>query len=108
MSLPSVALVLTLLIWQIAARLRWKIRWRTIPLMWLESFALAAPLLLVAMVISRAHSVLAATQVGQTSIRSLDVVAKASMAVGAGIYEELLFRMAVMGGLHMLLLTWPR
>lgn len=103
MSLPSVALVLTLLIWQIAARLRWKIRWRTIPLMWLESFALAAPLLLVAMVISRAHSVLAATQVGQTSIRSLDVVAKASMAVGAGIYEELLFRMAVMGGLHMLL-----
>ena len=25
------------------------------------------------------------------------------MAVGAGIYEELLFRMAVMGGMHMLL-----
>ena len=103
MSLPSVALFLTLLIWQITARLRWKIRGRTIPLMWLESFALASPLLVVAMVISRAHSVLAVTQVGQTSIRSLDVVAKASMAVGAGIYEELLFRMAVMGGLHMLL-----
>jgi len=103
MSLPSVALILTLLIWQVVARFPWKIHWRTIPLMWLESFALAAPLLVVAMVISRAHSVLAATQVGQTSIRSLDVLAKASMAVGAGIYEELLFRMAVMGGMHMLL-----
>ena len=103
MSLPSVALILTLLIWQVMSRLPWKIRWRTIPLMWLESFALAAPLLVLAAVIGRAHFVMASNQVGEDSIRALDVVGRASMAAGAGIYEELLFRMALMGGLHMLL-----
>ena len=103
MSLPSIALILTLLIWQIVARFPWRIRWRTIPLMWLESFALSAPLLVVAMVIGRTHFLFADNQVGDASIRSLDIVAKVSMAVGAGIYEELLFRMALLGGLHMLL-----
>ena len=103
MSLPSVALILTLLIWQVMSRLPWKIRWRTIPLMWLESFALAAPLLVLAAVIGRAHFVMASNQVSEDSIRALDVVGRASMAAGAGIYEELLFRMALMGGLHMLL-----
>ena len=103
MSLPSVALILTLLIWQVVARFSWKIHWRTIPLMWLESFALAAPLLVLAAVIGRAHFVMASNQVSEDSIRALDVVGRASMAAGAGIYEELLFRMALMGGLHMLL-----
>ena len=103
MSLPSVALILTLLIWQVVARFSWKIHWRTIPLMWLESFALAAPLLVLAAVIGRAHFLMASNQVSEDSIRALDVVGRASMAAGAGIYEELLFRMALMGGLHMLL-----
>ena len=103
MSLPSVALILTLLIWQVVARFSWKIYWRTIPLMWLESFALAAPLLVLAAVIGRAHFLMASNQVNEDSIRTLDVVGRASMAAGAGIYEELLFRMALMGGLHMLL-----
>ncbi len=103
MSLPSVALVLTLLIWQLAARSPWTIRWRAVAFMWLESFALAAPLLAVAAVIGRAHLFMATSQVGEEAIRSLDFVGRASMAAGAGIYEELLFRMALMGGVHMLL-----
>ena len=103
MSLPSLALILTLFIWQLVARLPWKIRWRTIPYMWLESFALSAPLLVVALVIGRARLMMSSGQIGEESIRSLDFVGRASMAAGAGIYEELLFRMALMGGLHMLL-----
>ncbi|MSR33409.1 MAG: CPBP family intramembrane metalloprotease [Phycisphaerales bacterium] len=103
MSLPSLALICTLLIWQIVARLPWKILWKTIPFMWLESFALAAPLLVVAILIGRVHVLLATNQAGEQSIRALDFVGRASMAAGAGIYEELLFRMALMGALHMLL-----
>jgi hypothetical protein len=108
LSLPSLALVLTLLIWQVAARLPWSVRWRTIPLMWLESFALATPLLVAALALGRAHLALAAGGAGEDAVRSLDVVGRASMAAGAGLYEELLFRMAVMGGLHMLLFDVAR
>ncbi len=103
MSLPSVALILTLLIWHIVAGLPWIIRWRTIAFMWMESFALAAPLLVVAAVIGRAHLLMGGNEVSEDSIRSLDIAGRASMAAGAGIYEELLFRMAIMGGLHMVL-----
>ena len=91
MSLPSVALILTLLIWQIVAGLPWIIRWRTIAFMWMESFALAAPLLVFAAVIGRAQLLMGGNQVSEDSIRSLDIVGRASMAAGAGIYEELLF-----------------
>ncbi|MCE9618837.1 MAG: CPBP family intramembrane metalloprotease [Planctomycetes bacterium] len=108
MSLPSLALVLTLLIWQAVARLPWSIRWRAIPFMWLESFALAAPLLVLAIAIGRAHLAMGGGAVSEDSIRSLDFVGRASMAAGAGIYEELLFRMALMGGLHMLLFDVAR
>ena len=83
MSLPSLALILTLFIWQLVARLPWKIRWRTIPYMWLESFALSAPLLVVALVIGRARLMMSSSQIGEESIRSLDFVGRASMAAGA-------------------------
>jgi membrane protease YdiL (CAAX protease family) len=33
----------------------------------------------------------------------MDTLTRLSMALGAGVYEELVFRMAIMGGLHMLL-----
>jgi hypothetical protein len=101
LSLPALGLVLTLLAWQVIGRFPWKLRAATLGCMFVESFALAAPLLPVGMLLSSMESTLMAPSTG--SIQQMGLMQRAAMAAGAGVYEELAFRMVVMGGLHMLL-----
>ena len=94
--LPAVALVLVLLIQHVLTRNSWAIRPRTIGLMASESFALALPLLLLAMVMTTAP--LAAA----SGLAELPWQARATIALGAGLYEELLFRMILIEALHLI------
>ncbi|NBX24951.1 MAG: CPBP family intramembrane metalloprotease [Planctomycetes bacterium] len=102
LSLPAVGLVMTLLAWQVIGRFPWRFRWSTVGCMAAESVAMAAPLLPLGLLASRFDAGLWAAS-GDASMRSLDALSRLTMAAGAGIYEELVFRMAVMGALHMLL-----
>lgn len=102
LSLPAVGLALTLLAWQVIGRFPWRFRWSTVAGMAGESVAMAAPLLPLGLLASRFGGGLCAVS-GEASLRGMDSVSRLTMAAGAGIYEELVFRMGVMGALHMLL-----
>lgn len=91
--LPGVALLLTLLIWHVLARNPWHIQGWAMPLMLAESLLYAAPLLLI-------------TQLRLTAGGGLDsvLVQQTILAIGAGIYEELVFRLYLITGIMLLLI----
>jgi membrane protease YdiL (CAAX protease family) len=96
MWLPGVALLLTLLIWHILARHSWRVRIWMLPLMALESIVLTMPLFVLGQVM--------ALQAGQGSADSaLALRGQVVLALGAGIYEELVFRLYLIAGLSRLL-----
>ena len=91
--LPGVALLLTLLIWHVLARNPWHIQGWAMPLMLAESVLYAGPLLLITQLRLSAGGVLDSLLVQQTIL-----------AVGAGIYEELVFRLYLITGIMLLLI----
>jgi membrane protease YdiL (CAAX protease family) len=114
--LPGIALVVVLLVWQIISRNPWRVRRGTLAGMLLESIVWTFPLLVLAQLLASAGAPaddappLAASLVGQappadatTSLESLPLAARATIAIGAGLYEELLFRLVAIAFLHLLL-----
>lgn len=91
--LPGIALVLTLLIWHLLARNSWHIQGWAMPLMLAESVLLAAPLLII-------------TQLRLSAGGGIDgaLVQQMILAIGAGIYEELVFRLYLITGIMLLLI----
>jgi len=106
--LPGVMLVVVLLTWQALSRRSWKIDGQTVGLMFLESAALAVPLFLAVQLVAQAFGwgatfapsvpALAAAD----PIRELSVPGRIAISIGAGLYEELIFRMALIAVLHTL------
>lgn len=85
--LPGVLLVLVLLGWHIALRLPWKVRGQTLVMMAGESLALAIPLIGLNWFLAR---------VGQGNMLQAGLPwDNLLLSVGAGIYEELVFRLIV-------------
>ena len=103
--LPGLIVVITLLAWHLAKGYTWQVRARTILGMAIESFLFAWPVWVFCNLIfpmapaASAYAPLAAT-VSNTEI----IAANAVLMIGAGIYEELLFRLALIS-LTTLLLT---
>jgi hypothetical protein len=99
--LPALAVVAVLLSWHIARRDEWNFRISLLPLMLLESVAWAVPLLGVYFLFSpRAPIYL---PVGEWKLM-------ASLYLGAGVYEELIFRLAAFSLLSFFLIDlarWP-
>jgi membrane protease YdiL (CAAX protease family) len=92
--LPALAVVGILLGWHIARRDAWQVDVATLFGMTLESLVLAVPLM--------AIGVLAARYV--TMIAAADSRGLLILSIGAGIYEELVFRLIAFTGLHFLFL----
>lgn len=111
--LPGLALAAVLLVWHVMARDRWEIHVKVLGGMFVESCMWALPLVVLAAASSHARASLAALAqavagVGieadpQASLRSLNVGARLTIAVGAGLYEEMLFRLVGIAILHFLL-----
>jgi membrane protease YdiL (CAAX protease family) len=93
--LGGIAIITTLFIWHVFANNRWKIQIHVIGLMALESILFAIPLLLFGAVLG--GYITAATP---TEIQSLGIFEKIAVSIGAGLYEELLFRMIIIAGVH--------
>jgi hypothetical protein len=83
--LPPLVLVAALVIWHRQRRQRWRVYWSALPLMLAESVALALPLLALSTLFE-----------APPRARWLD-------ALGAGLYEELVFRLLLISGLAWLL-----
>lgn len=90
---PAVLLVLTLVLWHIFKHDRWRVNLTTLCGMVLESLLLAIPLLLIGLICQR--TLLASTR--------HSVGAMWGLACGAGVYEEMVFRMFLCGGAKFLL-----
>lgn len=90
--LPGVALLATLLIWHMLSRASWQLRVWALPLMLLESVVLTAPLL-----------ALGALALQAGGAQTLGLPEQMVIALGAGIYEELVFRLLLISLLLMLL-----
>lgn len=104
LSLPGVLLVAILLAWQVTARNPWRAQPATIGLMAVESLLAAAALVLVARVIASVPGgglPLGFAGTGAGGLRSLSLGGKLAISVGAGLYEEMVFRLGLMS-----LLTW--
>jgi len=112
--LPGVALLLTLLIWHwLTPRARWRVRPPVLGRMLLESIAWVLPFLVLSVLLgalgigasSHAATALAGTGPG---IYDQPWPARLTIAIGAGIYEELLFRLIGFALVHAIVVDLAR
>lgn len=105
--LGGVAVVVVLLTWHVLSRQRWTIDYPALGIMALESVALAMPLLVLAGLIVReaapAVNLLASATAPANLLANQGLGAKVAISIGAGLYEELLFRMMLIAVIHTLL-----
>lgn len=100
LSLPAIGLVLTLLAWQVIGRFAWIVRLSAVAGMHLEGVAMAVPLAAINLL---ASGRLGGDAAALGALADRDTLTRVTVAIGAGVYEELVFRMGVMGAVHMLL-----
>ncbi len=95
--LPGLAVVVILLSWHIVARHKWRFEPGLYLGMAVESIALAIPLLVLALIwgAHKAQAVEAGAPPGWTAELMFDI--------GAGVYEELFFRLMIIAVAHLLL-----
>lgn len=91
--LPALAVVGILLAWHIARNDPWRVHTSTLLGMLLESILLAIPLIFICLAVA-----------SYLPLAGGDLQGKAIMSLGAGIYEELIFRLCAMTILHLALI----
>ncbi len=100
LALPAIAVLAILVIWQMLSRREWSVHLPTVGLMAIEGALLALPLLVAAQVITRVAVPAWAGPHAVDSVAQLTPFARLTMSIGAGIYEELIFRMVLLALLH--------
>jgi len=97
LSLPAAALVVVLLVWQVIARRAWTLHLPTVGFMAVESVLTALPIVVLGWLLA------ALPWASVPEPRSLGMTGQIAVAVGAGLYEELLFRLVLISLIHSLL-----
>lgn len=108
--MPGALIIAVLLIWQTLAREPWRINGRTLIGMTIEAIVLAIPLLVFGQLIARVAAMdgggvasAAMTAAGPSvDFQHLALLDRIAISVGAGLYEELVFRMLILAILHAL------
>ncbi len=106
LSLPALGLLFVLLSWQLLSRRPWAVRLGTVGLMFAESACAAVPLLVLSQVLARAMAVGLPDAASQ--VDALPMFGKITVAIGAGLYEEFVFRMVLILFLHTLFVDLMR
>jgi membrane protease YdiL (CAAX protease family) len=106
LSLPGILLVAILVSWQVLRRGPWIVDLSVVGRMYLESAALALPLLVFSGLVARAAPAVALAQdaaggavAASADFASLPFAGQVAVSIGAGLYEELVFRMALITAL---------
>ncbi|HMN96539.1 MAG TPA: CPBP family glutamic-type intramembrane protease [Phycisphaerales bacterium] len=99
--LPGIVLVAVLVAWQVLSREPWRPRWAVPWIMALESLVLAMPLLVLGQIVQRTLPLVAAPV--EERIVALDLWGRLVISLGAGLYEEFIFRMLLIAVIHTLL-----
>lgn len=93
--LGGIVIITILIIWHISTGDRWKIKPYVLAFMAIESVAFAIPLLLFGAVLGGY-----AASATSSPINSLGLFEKIAISIGAGLYEELIFRMILIASVH--------
>ena len=97
LSFPSMVIFVVLLLWHVLSRHAWRPSWPTIGLMVVESALLTLPLV----VLSRfVHELVPMAGQAEPILRGLGPMGLIAISIGAGLYEELLFRMLLFFLVH--------
>jgi Type II CAAX prenyl endopeptidase Rce1-like len=102
--LGGIAIVVVLLVWHILTRDAWRIDLRVVGYMAVETIIITLPLLVLSQVIRRplaAEAFLAFSRA--PGVRELSFLSRSAIGIGAGLYEELIFRMLLIAVIHTLL-----
>ncbi len=99
--LGGAAIIVVLLVWHVMAHDPWRIEPTTHALMFAESLAFTIPLLLLALLLG--DSTAAAVLSAAPDLADMNLGSRLTISIGAGLYEELLFRMMLIAVLHTLL-----
>ncbi|MBX3380872.1 MAG: CPBP family intramembrane metalloprotease [Phycisphaeraceae bacterium] len=105
--LPAITLVVVLLLWHVLNRDSWRIRPGVLLGMALESCVLMIPLLVLGLIMNAKSQpgglVAMAVQQGPVDLRALSWQERLTLSIGAGLYEELVFRLVLITGVHLIL-----
>lgn len=107
--LPGITLAAVLLLWHLLVRDPWKVRPMTLVGMLAESAMWVLPLIVFGQLLLGGHTPAAfAPGAGGSPAAAHPWQARLTLAIGAGIYEELLFRLVMVTGVHFLLVDLLR
>lgn len=107
--LPWVVLVTILVVGHIISRDSWRIRPAVLLGMAAESCVATPPLLvLAALLFGTAPEAAAPALASPPPLRDIPWTARAVLSIGAGLYEELVFRMILLAAIHMVLADFAR
>lgn len=98
--MPAIAVIVMLLCWHVARKDAWRVSLQTVLAMGVESLILGLPLLGVAWIVNRYLPPLASKGGVHLSGRTLDQLI---MDIGAGVYEEFVFRFVLFTLLSLLI-----
>jgi hypothetical protein len=101
--LGGVAVVVVLLTWHVLNRDPWNVNVKALGIMAIESLILALPLLVLGQLIQKAAAANLAFAVTNQPLDEMSLWSKVAISIGAGLYEELMFRMLLIAVLHTLL-----
>ncbi len=93
--LPAALLVALLLSWQLIGKYSWTVRPSVLVGMWVESCVWAIPLLLVGPMLGGIGPAVLSDPLGE-----LPWFSRLTLAIGAGLYEELVFRLILIAVVH--------
>ncbi len=99
--LPGAALVAVLIAWHVMKRDPWRVHLGVVAGMVIESVGWALPLTMLGIVAAMAP-------IAGADLHDLPWQARATIALGAGLYEELVFRMILLAALHMVFVDVAR
>ncbi|MFM7480970.1 MAG: type II CAAX prenyl endopeptidase Rce1 family protein [Planctomycetota bacterium] len=103
LALPGVGVIVVLLVWQVLSRRAWTLHLPTVGGMIIECVLFSLSLLVAAQIITRIFPPAA-----MGDMEGLGTFGKVAMSVGAGVYEELVFRMVLIALLHTLFVDLMR
>jgi membrane protease YdiL (CAAX protease family) len=101
--LGGIAIIVVLLIWHLLNRDPWKVQWTFVGFMALETILVTMPLLVLSQIIQKPLAVDVLAAGNPQPLHGLGFLSKFAISIGAGLYEELMFRMLLIAVLHTLL-----
>lgn len=101
--LPGIALLTVLLVWHILSGARWRVNLSVVTGMAAESAAWTIPLVVLSAVHHSAVTAAVAMAGADAALGELSWQARLTISIGAGLYEEMLFRLVGITFLHFLM-----